>query len=260
MHDWKTIFATLAGVLMLSSGPSSAADITPSTEAFWTDLAVLDRKTWYVSDGWRNGNHQNCTWSRKAIEAVPGTGAVLTYLPEADGQEALCGEFQTKAFYQYGTFEAHIRANDAGPGLNAAFFLYTGQVHDQPHDEIDFELLTKAPDLVWLNRYVDGNDLGAGQAYQAKPTADGFHHLAISWEPGRLRWYVDGVLAREETEHIPTHPMKVYFSHWGSDSFPGWMGRYAPSATPNRMTVAQFSFTPLGQRCVFPGSITCEAP
>lgn len=229
---------------------------TPFEETF----ARVAPSRWYISDGWSNGDHQNCTWSRRAIGLAPEGGATLKFLPLANGSMPnLCGEIQTQGWFSYGTFEARVRSG-AGAGFNAAFFTYTGPVHDQPHDEIDFEILTKQPDYVWTNRYVsgdEGNEGGRGIDI-ATPAQDGFHDYAIIWEPDRLRWFVDGKLVREATDHIPTHRMKVYFSLWATETLDRWMGRYETPDGPVEMVVKRFRYTPLGTGCSFDGSILCD--
>lgn len=258
------ILKVLSGFLLWlawSVTPVSAETIVPRTTPFDSTFEKFSRSVWYISDGWRNGGHQNCTWSRKAVSFNAAEGLTLSYLPDGTGDgEALCGEVQTRSWFQYGTFEVKVRA-EPGSGLNAAFFAFTGKVHGQPHDEIDFELLSKAPGLVWLNRFVGGKDFGEGEEHRFDPgTPDTYHDFAFIWEPDRLRWYVNGGLAREVTEGVPSHPMKVYFSHWGSDSFPNWMGRFERPAAPVTMNVSRFQYTPLGQSCVFEGSISCRTP
>ncbi|KKN63837.1 hypothetical protein LCGC14_0497670 [marine sediment metagenome] len=246
---------------LLPTGQSRAETINPSTVPFESTLGRFSADKWYVSDGWRNGGHQNCTWSRRAVAFTLGRGLTLRYIPGLEAADnALCGEVQTRTWFQYGTFEARLRA-EQGSGLNAAFFAYTGEVHGQPHDEIDFEILSKSPGLVWLNRFVAGNDFGGGKEVEFDPGPPGtWHELAFIWEPDRLRWFVNGTLVREVTEGIPSRAMKVYFSHWGSDSFPNWMGPFVHPDGPVRMSVNRFRYTPPGQACAFEGSITCSLP
>ena len=58
----------LIGALLLSAlgslpaAPAYAQDIQ-SAPSFVDDFKSFDRSRWYVSDGWNNGSHQNCTWS-----------------------------------------------------------------------------------------------------------------------------------------------------------------------------------------------------
>lgn len=226
---------------------------------FESNLDRFDPNLWYISDGWSNGDHQNCTWSRKAVSMTREQGLTLSFLPKSALREkAFCGEVQTRNRFKYGTFEAWMNAN-GGSGLNAAFFSYIGPVHKQPHDEIDFEMLTRSPGRIWLNRFVDGKDFGEGSAHQAEVRPpDEFYHLAFVWEPARLRWYVDGDLVKEVTNGVPSRAMKIYFSHWGTDQLWQWMGRFDPIDAPVQMTVRRFTYTPLGQECVFEGSVTCQ--
>ena len=233
----------------------------PTSTPFVEHFARLDPNLWYISDGWSNGPQQNCTWSKSALAIDKSGGLDLKYIPPGKaGDKALCAEVQTKKWFRYGTFEARMKSAP-GSGLNAAFFSFTGAIHKQPHDEIDFERLTRAPNLVWLNRYVSGNDFGDGQYYHFAPASDDdYHNYAFIWAPDSLKWYVDGVLVRKETAHVPTHPMKIYFSHWGSDTLKNWMGPFKQPTAPVVMNVTRFAYTPLGQRCVFPESVTCNLP
>ncbi|TMV92106.1 glycosyl hydrolase family protein [Thioclava sp. BHET1] len=248
-------FLMLCGLPGMSMAQDSIRK-TPLNETFQR----LTPDFWYISDGWSNGAHQNCTWSRKAVGIGPD-GLTLSYLPPATaGGKALCGEIQTKPRFLYGTFEARIKTQVAS-GLNAAFFTYIGPVHNQPHDEIDFELLTRYPSKVWVNRYVSGKDFGEGRLEDlSSPINEAWHDFAFTWTPDSLRWYIDGKLVRSETQNIPSHPMKIYFSHWGTDTLTDWMGKFEMPAAPVVMQIKSLTYTPLGTTCAFKGSITCAQP
>jgi endo-1,3-1,4-beta-glycanase ExoK len=88
--------------------------------AFRDDFNQLDQARWYVSDGWSNGSHQNCTWSTDQVKAASGMLRVgFAPVPKGDRQYR-CGEIQTRKAYGYGTFEGRFKT-PAGSGLNAAF-------------------------------------------------------------------------------------------------------------------------------------------
>ena len=230
------------------------------TEPFIENFDRLSPVLWYISDGWSNGSHQNCTWSKRALAIPAGKSLQVLFVPDGIfGDAAYCGELQTRRWFKYGTFEARIRTQH-NSGLNAAFFTYTGAVHKQPHDEIDFEILTKGPGMVWLNRYVGGDDLGQGEVVRVSDDPWGYNDYAFIWEQDRIRWFINGELVREVTDHIPTHRMKVYFSHWGSDAFVNWMGPYERPDGPVAMEVERFAYTPEGVECAFPESILCKLP
>ena len=93
-----------------SAGPAAAGpEAQPMTQGFRDDFDRLDPARWYVSDGWTNGPHQDCTWSRRAVR-VQGGMLRLTHLPGGgETPHPLCGEIRTRGFLQYGLIEARIR-------------------------------------------------------------------------------------------------------------------------------------------------------
>lgn len=245
----------LAALLALAPLPALALGA-----GFFDPFERFDPERWYISDGWTNGAHQNCTWARSAIGIGDGT-LRLRFLPDAGTDPKaphLCGEIQTRQRFGPGTFEARIRS-DRGSGFNAAFFTYIGPTHDAPHDEIDFEILTRDTGAVWTNRFVNGKDRGAGHSVPVSPATDvAFHDYAFIWEPDRLRWFVDGVLVREETRHIPTEPQKIFASLWASDTLTQWMGPFETPEAAREMVIDWIAYTPLGAGCAFEESLLCQ--
>jgi hypothetical protein len=127
-----------------------------------------------------------------------------------------CAEIQSRAFYDYGTFEVRMRAARAS-GTNSAFFTYVGSTHGRPHDEIDFEVIGRNTREVQVNTFVSGKD-GHGQTVpNGTDAADEFVDYAFEWTPDRIRWFVNGKLTREisgQGENVPTHAAKIYLSLW----------------------------------------------
>jgi endo-1,3-1,4-beta-glycanase ExoK len=229
-----------------------------SGNAFHDQFDALDRNVWFTSDGWTNGPHQNCDWSKQAVKVSDGT-LKLSFLPgdSASGQGHLCGEIQTNAAYHHGTFEARIRS-DAASGLNAAFFTYIGPVHKAPHDEIDVEILTRDTGRVSLNTFVNGKEQN-GTTVPVDPTTDqAFHTYAFTWEPGSIRWFLDGKEVHRAADNLPVTPQKIYFSHWGTETLVDWMGPFTTPTAPLIMEVDWVAFTPLGTACQFPESVLCQ--
>ena len=250
-------FAVVLAAL-LSSGAHAEPNIID--EPFVDEFRRLAKKRWYVSNGWSNGSHQNCDWSKRALAMPVGENMKVLYVPAGVwGDKAYCGEFQTRGWFEYGTFEARIRT-DLGSGLNSAFFAFGGPVHKLPHGEIDFEIITKGSGSVWTNRFVEGDDLGQGEFVPFEGDVRDYHDYAFVWEPDRIRWFIDGQLVREVTEHVPDHRLKVYFSHWGSDTLTNWMGPIEISDGPVAMGIERFAYTPHGEDCAFPESILCTLP
>lgn len=250
----------LLSALALPLLPAGAKAQPASGSAFRDSFDTLDRGRWYISDGWTNGPHQNCHWSRSAVDVADGL-LRLSFLPKPPGSSSnhLCGEVQTKATFHHGTYEARIRTSQ-GSGLNAAFFTYIGPVHKAPHDEIDVEILTRDTGRVSLNTFVDGQQHN-GTTVPVDPATDAaFHTYAFTWAPDGIRWFIDGQEVHTATGTLPVTPQKIFFSHWGSDTFVDWMGPFATPAGPVVMEVDWVAFTPLGAACQFPESVLCQTP
>ena len=233
-------------------------------EAFFDDFDRLDSARWYVSDGWSNGAHQNCTWSGSQVTASNGSLKVgFAPVPKGERQNS-CGEIQTKQAYGYGTYEARLKT-PSGSGLNAAFFTYIGPQQSKPHDEIDFEILLKDTSKVETTTFVNGKsgdgELGSGQSHDLpQPSDQEFVHFAFTWEPDELRYYINGELVRtmDTPATIPSNPQRIFFSLWGTDTLSDWMGAFDPVTAPIAMEVDWVGFTPQGEDCAFDASILCQ--
>ncbi len=226
--------------------------------SFVDEFEQLDTSFWYVSDGWSNGSHQNCTWSKRQVRLEGGKLHLGFEAAKAGEREYACGEIQTRARYGHGTYEVRMKAGK-GSGKNSAFFTYIGPTDKKPHDEIDFEVLGKNPRQVQLNQYISakgGNeklvDLGA-RADEA------FIDYAFIWEADRLRYFVNGELVQEVTDasKIPPNDQKIFLSFWGSDNLQNWMGRFSYNG-PSVMQVERVAFTAQGDECQFPDSLLCK--
>lgn len=225
--------------------------------SFKDDFTTFDPDRWYVSDGWSNGDHQNCQWSASAVVHLPGRVA-LDFIADPTPTHAYrCGEIQSQQRFGYGTYEARIKTDD-GSGLNSAFFTYIGPVHGERHDEIDFEILTANVDEVTVNTFVDGKPHHGSVHPLPHPSNSDFIVYSFIWEPGRLRWFVDGKLIRSvEDPILPERPQKIYLSIWGTETLNDWMGPFEPPARPKRMEIDWVAYTAPGEGCQFEGSVLC---
>ena len=77
------------------------------------------------------------------------------------------------------------------------------------------EILCQETDKVYLtNHWVNPADPGGGslsvtEEFQGVDFADGFHTIAIEWEKGEIRWYVDGTQRFRSRTGVPDVPMFV---------------------------------------------------
>ncbi|MDI7862061.1 glycoside hydrolase family 16 protein [Rhizobiaceae bacterium n13] len=248
--------AVLISIALGLATPAFAQEGANGT-SFVENFDRLDTAFWYVSDGWNNGSHQNCTWSKKQINIADGVLELTFDDTKAGDRDYACGEVQTRKRYGYGTYEARMKTAD-GSGLNSAFFTYIGPTDKKPHDEIDFEVLGKNSARVQLNQYVSakgGNEKlidvpgGANQE---------FNDYAFVWQKDRLRYYLNGQLVHEVADpgKLPVNAQKIFFSLWGTDTLKDWMGPFAYSG-PTKLRVDRVAFTAEGDKCQFPGSLAC---
>lgn len=241
----------IAAAFCIAAGPSMAAGTS-----FFDDFDKLDPGRWYVSDGWTNGAHMNCSWTSDQVKVIDGTLVVgFTKASAAQGRDYRCGEVRTKASFTYGTYEARVKTSLAAAGLNAAFFTYTGPPN--PHDEIDFEMLLKAPGQVHTTSFVDAKS-GNGEEVALPNAIDGdFINLAIVWSPDSVSWYANGTLLRTVADRVPLRDQQIFFSLWGTDTLVEWMGEFVDPGQPITMSVEWAAYTAPGERCLFPQSVTC---
>ena len=97
-----TLSATALIAALAAAGPLAAQEGANGT-SFVEEFDTLDKAIWYVSDGWNNGAHQNCTWSKDQV-AVTGGKLELSFDAKKLGErDYACGEVQTKKRFGYGT-------------------------------------------------------------------------------------------------------------------------------------------------------------
>lgn len=254
--------AGLACAMLLSALPGSAN--AQQSASFFDNFDTLSLQRWYVSDGWSNGTHQNCWWSKDQVTVAQGMLSVaFTPVPGGD-RSYRCGELQTKQSFGPGVFEARIKA-PSGSGLDAAFFTYIGPTQKQQHDEIDFEILPKDVNRVHTTTFVNGKS-GDGETGNGKdielpyPADQDFIDYAIDWRPDRVDFYLNGQLAHSITtpREIPVTPQRTFFSLWGSDTLSEWMGRFKAPTGKISMQVDWVAYTAPGDKCQFPQSLVCK--
>lgn len=259
------MLAVLAGILATAPrlGAETAAPAPPFAPkeslggqvGFVDEFDQLDRERWFISDGWVNGDHQNCLWHKDRVALQDGVLRLSLTDDPAEGQAYSCAEIQSNDRFGYGTYEARLRIPYLS-GVNAAFFTHVGAQQKAPHNEIDFEFLGRDGPVLQTNFFTDGK---GGREQLHRQADDGqFRNFALVWKPGLAQWYVEGRLLREARgADLPEAPQKVYFSLWSSGTLIGWLGPFRYPGQPVTMEVDRFAFTPLGAACAFDGSLAC---
>lgn len=239
-------------------GPEAAEAQTQTGKSFVDEFNQLGSGRWYVSDGWANGDHQNCVWSKRLISITDGVLELHFRGQPSKNRSFGCAEIQTRQRFGYGVYEARLRT-DVGSGLNASFFTYIGPIDKKPHDEIDVEILTRDTSRFQANVYSAGKGGNEKLVPVSGGTESGFNDYAFVWEPGRITWYLNGesVYVVDDIGKLPKNPQKIFFSFWGSETLTDWMGPFMVSPDGAKMQIDRVAFTALGDACQFEGSVAC---
>ncbi len=253
MRILSCVFCAVLGV-----NSAAAAD-----GSFVESFDRLDHKRWQISDGWSNGSHQSCMWSRDHVRVVDGRMDLSISDTSRGDRSFSCAELQSRAMYGYGTYEVRMRPAALNPGIVSAFFTYTGQPHGNPHDEIDFEFIAMRPrnvDVAFFAHSKGPNVVSAPLNFDPR---SGFNDYAFHWGPDRMTWYANGVLLREfkrtEGEPFPITPSKIYISLWsGTAQMTSWLGEFRYPGTRLVASYERIAFTKLGDDCQFPQSVVCQ--
>jgi len=126
------------------------------------------------------------------------------------------GEMRSTSLYRYGSYRVWMRVANA-PSSLTAFFLYKRPDYAQ---EIDIEIFNDTSRQVMFSTYS-----GGAQTHTVKlqlpfdATAD-FHEYDIEYDPGAVRFLVDGVQMQSWSSGVTRSSMYVYVNAW----FPSWLG------------------------------------
>jgi beta-glucanase (GH16 family) len=130
------------------------------------------------------------------------------------------GQLSTKDHFTqlYGAFEASIQLPEGGGGIWPAFWL--DPLNGTWPPEVDIFEFVNDMTTHYTNYFWAGPN-SALQNYTNSTLATGFHTYRLEWEPGELRWYVDGVLKRTATTNIPAMAMGVILDIYIGGSWTG---------------------------------------
>jgi endo-1,3-1,4-beta-glycanase ExoK len=241
-----TGMALLVGASALSPGPrpvSFTPPVTGSGEPFVDRLTMHDKQRWSISGGWSNGPYMLNDWRRSQTQIA--NGMRLEIEPAIDGKTAYSsGEVQSRATYGHGYYEATLQAA-VGSGIVSGFFTYIGPPFGRPWNEIDVEILGKNTREAVLSYHL-GGESRSRTVKLAFDSAAGLNHYAFDWQPGHIRWYVNGTQVHEETGDglpLPNEAQKLMVHLWATDSIRDWAGPFDPAAIPAQMRVGCIAYS-----------------
>jgi beta-glucanase (GH16 family) len=219
----KTAWLAMSLIGLAVCGGRASNDTTPSPSTqppswtlTWSDDfdgengSKPDQSRWVYDlggGGW--GNQELQTYTNRADNAALRDGLlVITARAErftgSDGiaRDYTSARLKTKDRFQqtYGKFEARIQV-PRGQGIWPAFWMLGSDIDavSWPQcGEIDvMENIGREPTIIHGTMHGPGYSGGSGLGMSApspdgKPFADAFHVFAIEWEPGEVRWFLDG--------------------------------------------------------------------
>ena len=169
----------------------------------------------------------------------------------AHGQDCASGALMTHEAYKYGRFETRMQSAQ-GDGIVSSFFLYNidlGCNWPAENNEIDIEMTGNLDASVQFTTHYPG----LWSATHIEPTMfnphAGMHDYAIEWEPGVVRWFIDGSLVYTQDEPYVAdllYPMRILMNLWAADA-PTWVGVWDPAVMPVKSRydyVRYYAYTP----------------
>ena len=130
-------------------------------------------------------------------------------------------------------FEGKFSFEGTQGGMITGFFTYEKFAENavrEPHDEIDFEILTTNIPKISTNVFQHQTS-GTPLSFAVAGGTGIDHVYRIEWLPSLVRWWVDGNLIREDTQHVPTRPQQLHLNLWGApQTNPPNGGPWGPSA------------------------------
>lgn len=223
----STIFVT--GSIFLLLAGSLLAQCPQVVWADEFDGTALDLNKWSYQTGdgcaegicgW--GNNELQYYKEQNVVVSNGTLKIVAKKERVRNKQYTSGRIRSygKGDFTYGRFEARIKM-PYGQGIWPAFWMLST---DEPYGgwpqsgEIDIaELLGQEPEKVYGtihygDPWPDNQHTGATFTLNNGTFAEGFHELAIEWEPNIIRWYVDDVLYSTKTS-ADTDPYLWPFDH-----------------------------------------------
>ncbi len=191
---------------------------------WWADrgctISSNDELQWYVPEGVSVADGRlQLTAREETVEGSDGetypysSGMVSTGPAEQDGDPLF--EFT------YGRAEARVRAPD-GDGLWAAFWLLPSTTESRPEIDI-MEVLGNDPGEWLFHAHPKNRERESeGSSVRGPDASTGWHTIGIEWEPGSVRWYLDGEQVWSiEGEQVSDEPMYLVLNLAVGGEYPG---------------------------------------
>ena len=166
------------------------------------------------------------------------------------GQDCIGGAISTNEAYLYGRFEVAMQSAP-GDGVVSSFFLYNVDLDcnwPAENNEIDLEMTGNTENLFFTTHY-PGPWYHTDVYEPAFNPHEGIQHYAFEWEPGIVRWFVNGQLVNVQDQAFVNaliHPMRILMNLWAAEAS-SWVGNWDPAIMPVQSEyeyVKYYAYTP----------------
>lgn len=201
----------------------------------------INAKLWEVSQG-----KDNFQTIYQASNVASKKGKLeLSNSPSSNGM-VTAGEIVTQKLYLYGTFTIKVKANQA-PGMVSSISLYNETTDE--YENIDLEMSALNKDIISISNTHGDNGENAQEQNdhhrsEMVKTASNkkMNTYKIEWLPGMIRWYVNGKKIIEQTEAVPTTPLKLYLSTYHTNNWTDFVD--ADVATVGSFSIDSVQYVP----------------
>jgi len=212
---------------------------------------VLDPSKWLASDGLAPGRITGVNNGSFVPTNVDlSKGMLCLKLQQHQGSSGVLstgGEIQSLTTYGYGTYEWVMRASSTSATPTGTGTAVSGQISagfsfvNNSETEIDFEIEGQNRNTIWMTNWISTTQKQYSSVFLASPDTN-FHHYKFVWVPGKIDYYIDGVLVSTHTSNVPSAPAYIMVNHWGTNST-GW-GGLATVNLERYLYVSSFTYTP----------------
>ncbi|MCB0640120.1 MAG: family 16 glycosylhydrolase, partial [Phaeodactylibacter sp.] len=150
-------------------------------------------------------------------------------------QDCIGAQMYSTEAYQFGRFEVAMRSA-AGAGVVSSFFLYNLDLDcnwPAENNELDIEM-TGNTEVLYFTTHYPGPIFYTDIYTPSFNPHNAIHEYAFEWEPGVVRWFVDGALVNVQDQAYVedlVFPMRIMMNLWASDATT-WVGNWDPSIMP----------------------------
>ena len=195
-----------------------AAAVCVSIAAAARSASFRDEFTTFDSSRWSKSSRPFGWGAVDPANVAVSNGLLGIRLPagKLDG-----GEIRSSSLYRYGSYRVSMKVANA-PSALTAFFLYKRPDYAQ---EIDIEIYDDPSGRIMFSTYSGGAQTNTvTKQLPFDPTA-GFHEYDIEYDPGAVRFLVDGVQMQSWSSGVTRSSMYLYVNSW----FPSWLAGESPA-------------------------------